>query len=274
LNILDTIIAAKRKRLATATEGLDLVAYREQARAARADQPSNRLRGALVTSERPAIIAEIKRRSPSKGDLRPGLVPAKIAAEYERGGAAAISVLTEEDHFSGSLDDLRAVRVATGLPILRKDFIVDEFQIYEAALAGADALLLIVAALDDLELRSLMKATEQLGLDALVEVHTEEEMHRALGVGATLIGVNNRNLLTFEVSLDVSFKLAQLTSPETILVTESGIATGDDIRRLHDAGYRGFLIGETFMRAADPGAALRKLAGNAKGDVRPRLNHA
>lgn len=259
MNILDTIIAAKRKRLAAATDGLNLAAYRNEAMAARAKRPAHRLSAALVPASRPAIIAEIKRRSPSKGELRPGLDPAEIALAYELNGSAAISVLTEEDHFGGSLDDLRKVRTVTELPVLRKDLIVDEFQVYEAALAGADALLLIVAALDDETLRGLSELTEQLGLDALVEVHTAEEFHRAVAVGATLIGVNNRNLQTFEVSLEVSLELAKLADPHQMLVTESGIATAEDIRRLHGAGYRGFLIGESFMKTDDPGAAVREL---------------
>ncbi len=263
MNILDTIIAAKRRRLAIAREGIDLAEYRQRAFDFRTGRPTNRLRAALVSSNRPAIIAEIKRRSPSKGDLRPRLDPAEIARDYERGGAAAISVLTEEDHFGGSLDDLRTVRAATDLPILRKDFIFDEFQVYEAALAGADALLLIVAVLDDETLRSFLEFTEQLGLDALVEVHTAEEFHRVASTGASLIGVNNRNLQTFEVSLDVSLELAKLASASATLITESGITTGDDIRRLREAGYQGFLIGETFMKADDPGKALQELLQEA-----------
>lgn len=259
VNILDKIIAAKRIRLAELTEAVNLGDLRDQAFEIRNGRPANRLRTALGSTARPAVIAEIKRRSPSKGDLRPGLIPATIGREYERGGAAAISVLTEEDHFGGSLSDLIAVRGATALPILRKDFIVDEFQVYETALAGADALLLIVAALDDGTLKHLLTATESLGLDALVEVHTTDEFHRATGAGATLVGVNNRNLQTFEVSLDVSFELGKLASPDMTLVAESGISTPDDIRKLVAAGYRGFLIGETFMRADSPGRSLEEL---------------
>lgn len=259
MSILDTIIAAKRKRLAMARAGVNWAEYRQRALDVRSGRPADRLRSALVSTNRPTIIAEIKRRSPSKGDLRPGLDPAEIAVEYEHGGATAISVLTEEDHFGGSLEDLRAVRAATDIPILRKDFIVDEFQVYEAALAGADALLLIVAALNDDELRHLLRAPKELGIDALVEVHTAEEFHRAVAVGATLIGVNNRDLQTFDVSLETSFEIAKLAAPNLTLVAESGISTNDDLRNLRTAGYHGFLIGESFMRAPNPGSALAEI---------------
>ena len=206
------------------------------------------------------VIAEIKRASPSKGEIRAHVEPARVAREYEAGGAAAISVLTEEDRFRGSLDDLRAVRGAVGLPLLRKDFIFDEFQVYEAAAAGADALLLIVAALDDGQLTRLIRQTEdELRMDALVEVHTREEMMRAHACGATLIGVNNRDLRTFEVSLETSVKLAGDARPGVTLVSESGLRSGDDLRRLRSLGYKGFLIGETLMRAPEPDKALRSL---------------
>lgn len=258
MNILDQIIAAKRIRLAAARAAVTDADIRTQATFARAGRPAHALRSSLQL-DGIRIIAEIKRRSPSKGELRPDLDPADIARDYEQGGAAAISVLTEEDFFGGSLDDLRSVREATNLPLLRKDFIIDEYQIFEAAAAGADAILLIVAALNDTELRQLSAVAESLGLDALVEVHTALEMERAVGGGARLIGVNNRNLQSFEVSLEVSFELAKMAPPESLLVTESGLTTGDDIRRLHAVGFRGFLIGETFMRAPQPGAALQSL---------------
>jgi indole-3-glycerol phosphate synthase len=169
-------------------------------------------------------------------------------------------VLTEEEGFHGSLDDLRAVRAAGRIPLLRKDFIFDEFQLYEAAEAGADALLLIVAALEDEALAGLRRLTEEeLGMDALVEVHTKDELHRALGCGATLIGVNNRNLHTFEVSLDVSAELVQEMPPHILAISESGLHTGADLKRLHKLGYQGFLVGESLMRAPDPGQALKAL---------------
>ena len=223
----------------------------------RASGPPHALFRALTDGESIKVIAEFKRRSPSKGSIKAEADPVTMARQYERGGATAISVLTEPDYFDGSLDDLRAVRKATTLPILRKDFIVDEFQVHEAAAAEADALLLIVAALNDSELTKLRQITEDdLGMDALVEVHTSAEMHRAIDCGAKLIGVNNRNLATFEVTLDTSIELGRLASGKQILISESGIETVDDITRLRLAGYQGFLIGETLMRAEDPSALL------------------
>jgi indole-3-glycerol phosphate synthase len=186
--------------------------------------------------------------------------PAKIAAEYEIGGAAAVSVLTEEDRFKGSLDDLRNVRSAVKIPVLRKDFIFDEYQVYESAAAGADALLLIVAALTDEVLLELLRITESnLQMDALVEVHTSQEIERAIKAGARMIGVNNRNLRTFEVSLDTSFELVKVIPSDAIAIAESGLKTRDDLRNLARAGFKGFLIGETLMRSGDPKAALLKL---------------
>ena len=206
------------------------------------------------------IIAEFKRRSPSKGPIRVNADLNQIVTSYEAGGASAISVLTEEDYFSGSLDDLRLTKKCVDLPVLRKDFIVDDYQVYESAAAGADAVLLIVAALEDehlIRLRRLIE--EELGMDAIVEVHTREEMQRAIACGATLIGVNNRNLHTFEVSLETSLSLAADAPPGTLLISESGLNNSTDLARLHDAGYRGFLIGESLMRSENPGAALREL---------------
>lgn len=206
------------------------------------------------------IIAEFKRRSPSKGVIRADADLKTIVQAYEAGGAVAISVLTEEDYFSGSLDDLRAVKKLVGLPVLRKDFVFDEYQVYESAAAGADAVLLIVAALDDEVLERLRRLIEdELGMDALIEVHTHEEMQRATACGANLIGANNRNLHTFEVSLDTSLSLAANAPPGTVLISESGLNNSTDLARLHDAGYRGFLIGESLMRSENPEAALREL---------------
>jgi indole-3-glycerol phosphate synthase len=211
------------------------------------------------------IIAEIKRASPSKGLIRDDVSPAWMAAQYEAGGAAAISVLTEEDRFRGSLDDLREVRSHVRLPLLRKDFIFEEFQLYEAAEAGADALLLIVAALEEEQLARLIRLTEDvLRMDALVEVHTREELLQAERCGATLVGVNNRNLRTFEVSLDTSVELARVAPPGLSLISESGLQSKDDLRRLRDLGYKGFLIGETLMRAREPDRALRELIGEGE----------
>jgi indole-3-glycerol phosphate synthase/phosphoribosylanthranilate isomerase/anthranilate synthase/indole-3-glycerol phosphate synthase/phosphoribosylanthranilate isomerase len=258
-NFLEPILERKRARLEAARVASPLLALRQRAKEVRERSEPHALRRALKSFS-PNIIAEFKRASPSKGTINEHVRPAEIAKAYQRGGAVAISVLTEEDYFHGSLEDVRAVRGVTRLPILRKDFIVDEYQIYETAAAGADAVLLIVAALNNEELARLRRLTEEeLGLDALVEVHTEDEMKRAQRAGATLIGVNNRNLQTFKVSLDVSERLARQAAPETILVSESGLNTSVDLRRLHASGYRGFLIGESLMRAEEPAKQLQML---------------
>jgi len=254
------IIEKKKARVAATKDVVPRAAVEMSARWVRETARSHALRDALVRDDRTSIIAEFKRRSPSKGIISSDADPVVVARAYERGGAAAVSVLTEEDFFSGSLNDLRAVRQTTSLPILRKDFILDDYQVYESAAAGADALLLIVTALDDDSLRSLRELTEdELAMDALVEVHTRDEMQRAINCGANIIGVNNRNLATFEVSLSTSLELAALAPPAAKLISESGIESRADIDRLHDAGYHGFLIGETLMRANDPEKLLREL---------------
>ena len=209
------------------------------------------------------MIAEFKRRSPSKGAIRVDANLIEVVRSYEAGGAVAISVLTEEDYFSGSLDDLRQVKAAVNLPVLRKDFVFDEYQVYESAAAGADAILLIVAALDDDALMSLRRlAEDELGMDALVEVHTSDEMKRAVSCGAQIIGVNNRDLRTFEVTLETSVSLAREAPREALLISESGLHSPDDLRRLRAAGYQGFLIGETLMRADDPAQAVRQFTND------------
>ncbi|HZG51583.1 MAG TPA: indole-3-glycerol phosphate synthase TrpC [Pyrinomonadaceae bacterium] len=259
-DFLTRIIEHKRVRLARAESLRTLAEMREEALSVRGAARPHALRAALEGESGFNVIAEIKRASPSLGDIRRDASPAGIALRYEAGGAAAISVLTEEDHFRGSLEDLREVRAATPLPLLRKDFIVGEWQLYEAAAARADALLLIVAALDDATLARLCRITEdELGMDALVEVHTPAELRRAGICGAKVIGVNNRNLHTFAVSLDTSAELAGHAPPGALLVSESGLRTHADLRRLKSLGYRGFLVGETLMRAADPADALRAL---------------
>jgi len=197
--------------------------------------------------------------------IREGANPSDVARAYQAGGAVAMSVLTEEDYFAGSLDDLKEVKSTVKLPVLRKDFIVDEYQVYESAAAGADAILLIVAALDDESLLQLRRlAEDELHMDALVEVHTSDEMRRAAACGAKLIGVNNRDLRTFAVSLETSLSLAREAPPEALLISESGLNNAADLQRLYEAGYRGFLIGETLMRADDPAAALRNFRNDAR----------
>jgi len=258
MDFLSEIIAAKRKRVEAAKARMPIEHMRGLARLQTA---SRRLTSALNDRRRPNIIAEFKRRSPSKGPIKTAADPAATARIYESAGAAAISVLTEEDHFEGSLDDLRRVRKASRLPVLRKDFIFDEYQVHESAAAGADALLLIVAALDDKTLKRLLEVTEnEVAMDALVEVHNQNELDRAVACGARLIGVNNRDLRTFEVSVATSHVLGRGAPENTILVSESGL-TPADVRDLSRIGYSGFLVGEAFMRAADPAKALRDFIG-------------
>ena len=258
--ILEKILNTRRERVAAAKKNNDPAALTERALSGRAGRQHHRLRKALADHSEINIIAEFKRASPSKGTINDTGDAAATAHSYESGGAAAISVLTEEDFFKGSLDDLRAVRSTVDLPILRKDFIFDSFQIFEAAEAGADAILLIAAMLDDevlVELHNLAELT--LGIDALVEVHTLDELERVINMGATLIGVNNRDLRTFNVSLDVSRELIRHSPAGSLMVTESGLKTREDLREMRELGYSGFLIGETLMRSDNPASMLELL---------------
>ena len=214
------------------------------------------------------VIAELKQASPSRGVLRKDYRCREIAQAYEAAGAAAISVLTEESFFQGSLTDLIDARDATGLPVLRKDFIVDPYQVYESAAAGADALLLIVAALSDNELRELLELARRVRIAALVEVHTEAELDRALAVDARIIGVNNRDLKTFEVRLETSFRLRARIPSSCIAVSESGIKTPEDLHRLFEAGFSAVLIGEQVIAESDPGSELAHLLEGAKAAAR------
>lgn len=260
-DLLATIVAATRQTIA-AREARES----RHALAARADRRTpipGRFREALARPDRVNVIAECKRRSPSKGVLRTDYDPAAIAAGYARAGAAAVSVLTEPSFFDGSLAHLEAVRAAVSLPILRKDFVVDEYQLLEARASGADAVLLIVAALPPADLAALHAAAAALGLDVLVEVHGGDELRVAIDAGASIIGVNNRNLRTLAVDVHVSETLAAAMPPGVVSVSESGLRTSDDIRRLRGAGYSAFLIGERFMAQPDPGAALGELLGRA-----------
>ena len=218
---------------------------------------------ALARADRVNVIGEFKRRSPSRGSIREDLHPVWVAQAYEVAGAAALSVLTEEHFFGGSLEDLHEARSATELPTLRKDFLLDPYQVWEAAFAGADAVLLIVAILSDRELRALLAAADTAGLDALVEVHEAEELRRALAAGAYLLGVNNRDLRSNEVRLETSLELAPMLPADVLAVSESGIRCGADVRRLRDAGYSAFLVGEHLMASADPGVALGELIRSA-----------
>lgn len=237
----------------------------ERARARRDDVRS--LRGALSAGERPRVITEIKRRSPSRGEIRPDFDPVACATAYVEAGAAAISVLTDEKFFGGSLEFLEQVRRVADVPILRKDFTIDAYQIDEARAYGADAILLIVAAFPGAEgagqLTALMAHAAATGVEALVEVHDEAELETALAAGADLVGINNRNLATFEVDLATTERLAAGIPAGVLLVSESGIFTHDDIERLERCGAHGFLVGESLMREPDVGGALRKLRRNA-----------
>ena len=264
MDLLSEIIASKRLRIEAAKDALPIERIRKEAIEMRRSANRHALLNAVDndTNSGPfKIIAEFKRRSPSKGVIRENADVATIARSYESAGATAISVLTEENYFDGSLNDLRVVREVVSIPILRKDFIIDEYQVYESAAAGADALLLIVAALDDETLDRLRRLTgDELGMDALVEVHTKEELERAVASGAKLIGVNNRDLRTFNVSTETSASLARLAPADVVLVSESGL-NPDEVGKLQAVGYKGFVVGEALMRAADPERELRAFRG-------------
>jgi indole-3-glycerol phosphate synthase len=255
---LSRIVHAKRLELAAAKLRVPRKELEKQIR----PRSPGAFRSALLTTTGQsdcAIIAELKKASPSRGMLREEYDPVAITQGYKAAGARALSVLTDCQFFQGSLDDLRQAKAATSLPVLRKDFTLAEYHIYEAAAAGADAVLLIVAILEPLELAAMIKAAHGLGLDALVEVHTADELRVAVDAGSDIIGVNNRDLRTFQVSLDVSLKLADAIPDHAVAISESGIRTADDIERLRSAGFDAFLIGERFMAEADPGEALGRL---------------
>jgi indole-3-glycerol phosphate synthase len=260
-DILQKILATKREEIAA---GLKQVAFAEmQARAAA--QPSARdFVGAIrakIAAGKPAVIAEIKKASPSKGVLRTDFRPAEIAASYERGGAACLSVLTDKQYFQGSADYLKEARGACALPVLRKDFIIDPYQVYEARAMGADCILLIVAALSLDEMRALEALAHELGMAVLVESHDAGELDAALQLKTPLQGINNRNLRTFEVSLDTTLGLLPRIGPGRIVVTESGILAPADVARMRGQGVNAFLVGEAFMRVSDPGGELARLFG-------------
>jgi indole-3-glycerol phosphate synthase len=259
---LDSIATAARERVSRNRRTADLRALEQ---AAAGHQPRgfrDQLRRAAQGG--PAIIAELKKASPSKGLIRADFRPAELARELELAGAAALSVLTDEPFFQGSLDNLQQASAAASLPCLRKDFIFDEFQIVEARAHRADAILLIVAALDQKELAALARCAREQGLDVLCEAHDQDELQRALDAGCDLIGINSRDLRTFEVNLETAFRLAGKIPAGCLRVAESGIHSGADLARLRAAGYDAFLIGESLMKAERPGQALKNLLQEAK----------
>ena len=267
-DVLARILARKR---AEVEEGVRRVPLPEMRRRA-ADAPAPRgFRAAIearIGEGRPAVIAEIKRASPSRGIIRRDFDPPRIAAGYERGGAAALSVLTDRDFFQGAPEHLRAARAAASLPVLRKDFLIDPWQVHEARAMGADCVLLIVAALDDDALRRLAEAAREAGVDTLVEVHDEAELDRALRIPAPLVGINNRDLHTFETTLATTERLAGRVPAHRRTITESGIASREDVAGLRARGVHAFLVGEAFMSAPDPGERLAALFGEGDGGRR------
>ena len=262
-DILQRILAVKAQEISAAEARVPLAEMQALARAA---APARDFAGALrakITAGKPAVIAEVKKASPSRGVLREQFDPAAIAATYERHGAACLSVLTDSQFFQGKLDDLNTARDACRLPVLRKDFMMDPYQVYEARAAGADCILLIVAALEVVRMHELEAAAHELGMAVLVEVHDGAELDAALTLKTPLIGVNNRNLRTFETTLDTTLGLLQKIPADRLVITESGILKPQDVEKMRANAVHGFLVGEAFMRAADPGAELERLFGRA-----------
>jgi indole-3-glycerol phosphate synthase len=258
-DILQKILRTKQEEIAARSAVRPLAQLQAAAASAspvRGFEQSMRQRLAVGES---AVIAEIKKASPSKGLIRADFDPPAIAASYERGGAACLSVLTDAQYFQGSESYLQAARAACQLPVIRKDFIVDRYQVYEARAIGADCILLIVAALADAQMMDLYALATELGMDALIEVHDKDELGRALRLNAPLIGINNRNLRTFETSLQTTLELLPDVPDDVLLVTESSIHTPADVQLMREHGVNAFLVGETFMRAEDPGTELKKL---------------
>ncbi len=260
--ILDKILARKVEEVAEGLRDAPLVEMRRRAESS--PKPALDMAFAL-RRDQVALIGEVKRASPSAGMLTADFAPVMTAAAYEHNGAAAVSVLTDEDFFQGSLDYLGAVRRAVDIPILRKDFIIDPYQVYEGRAAGADTILLIVAALADGQLRELQSLAHELSMSALVEVHDETEMERALRLGATLIGINNRDLKTFKVNLDTTARLAEMVDDDVVLVAESGIRSAGDVRTMAACGADAILVGESLIRAGDMVALTRELSNQRRG---------
>ena len=258
-DILQRIVAVKHEEVEAARARRSESSLRDEAQARRDVRGFAAALRARVAAGEAAVIAEIKKASPSKGVIREHFVPAEIAPSYARHGAACLSVLTDERFFQGSADALRAARAACSLPVLRKDFMVDPYQVAEARAMGADCILLIAACLSDAQMAELEACAQGLGMDVLVEVHDGDELDRALALKTPLVGINNRNLRSFDTTLDTTLGLLADVPQDRLLVTESGIATRADVQRLRAAGVHAFLVGETFMRADEPGLALAEL---------------
>jgi indole-3-glycerol phosphate synthase len=258
-DILEKIVAVKHQEVAAAQRRKSLTALRADAESRVLTRDFVGAMRSKIAAGHPAVIAEIKKASPSKGVLREEFIPADIAQSYAEHGAACLSVLTDVDFFQGSVDYLKQARASCQLPVLRKDFMVDAYQIYESRAMGADAVLLIAACLDDAQMKDFEAIARNLDMAVLVEVHDQAELERALKLKTPLIGVNNRNLKSFEVSLDTTLTLRSHVPADRILVTESGIQTREEVLRMGAAGINAFLVGEAFMRASDPGEALAEL---------------
>ena len=262
--VLPRILARKAQEVIERAKRLPLNELRRRLEAAPTPRGFAAALQARISDQPPAVIAEIKKASPSKGLLAPHFAPATFAASYERNGATCLSVLTDTDFFQGRDADLHDARAACGLPVLRKDFTLDEYQVYESRVIGADCILLIVAALGDTQMRELAALARDLSLDVLVEVHDETELERALLIDTPLIGINNRDLRTFEVHLQNTLDLLAKIPPGRTVISESGIRTRADVALLREHGVNAFLVGETFMRAPDPGTKLAELFGEGK----------
>lgn len=258
-DILKKIIARKFEEISERSESVSIDDLKQQIQTASAPRGFVDSMRAKLEQGHSAVIAEIKKASPSKGVLREDFRPADIAQSYEEAGAACLSVLTDRDFFQGGEEYLRQARAACGLPVIRKDFIVDPYQVYEARAIEADCILLIVSALEDDQMKELYDLAKELGMDVLVEVHDAEELKRALALGLDLVGINNRNLRTFEVTLDTTIDMLPQIPDDVLVVTESGILSAVDVATIRNANVNAFLVGEAFMRAENPGAALQIL---------------
>ncbi len=262
-DILQRILAVKAQEIASAQSRLPLAAVKSAAGEAAPPRDFACALRAKIAAGKPAVIAEVKKASPSKGVLRESFDPAAIAESYGRHGAACLSVLTDTQFFQGRLDDLKAARGACSLPVLRKDFMVDPYQVYEARAAGADCILLIVAALEPARMAELEGVAHELGMAVLVEVHDGAELDAALKLRTPLLGINNRNLRSFETTLDTTLGLLPRVPDNRLVITESGILKPEDVQKMRSHAVHGFLVGEAFMRAADPGVELERLFGKA-----------